>query len=240
MHRISLITTLIALLVGAPVASATLIVEYDIAGADGLTAPATRLADGVSADPLVLVGGTGSSGQQTGVVAATNWSAGASGKPLRHIEFVVTAAMGYAVDYRTISFALFRENGKQDRKGADLWDLYASTDNFATPGLRLLTADLSGAADYRQIVFDNQDVTALGRQAGAVSFRFVAHSPAGAQGFAGLGNTTAAPYGGVGSNVILTGDVVPLVPPGVPEPMPVLLLLVGGIPLAMRWRARVA
>jgi hypothetical protein len=229
-------TALLALLVSPPIVSATTIVEYNVAGADGLKAPVARVADGVLADPLLLVGGNESSLKQTGVVAAKNWSAGTSGNALKYIEFVVTPEPGYAVQYETIAFALFRENGKKDKKGPDFWDLYASTDAFATPGTRLLTADISGSDDYGQVVFKNRDISALGSQTGEVYFRFLARNPQGAQGFGGLSNTSGGAYDGVGSNVILTGCVVPLMPPVVPEPMSLTLLGLGISPLLFRRR----
>ena len=113
----------------------------------------------------------------------------------------------------TISLALFR--GVQGANhGAELWDLRASTDGFASSDLFLSTFDISASGVDEQIPFLGVDISALGTQAGSVTFRLYGYDYTSPADFSGLGNDSGWVISGTGSNVIIEGTVVPEAPTG--------------------------
>jgi hypothetical protein len=228
-------TVLIGLCLEASVAPASILVEYDIPASKGLNAPAINLADGVRADPMVLIGGTGGDEQQTGVIAAKNWMRGGSGNVHKYIEFAVAPESGHRIEYHTISFTLFREDSGS-KTGPAVWDLYASTDAFATPGALLLSADISGSGDSQPVLFSGRDISALRLQTGTVTFRFLPRDAEGAQGSAGLGNPLGSACGDTNANLIIAGTLLPASASATPEPLSVSLFGVSGAGLFLARR----
>ncbi len=200
--------TLLCVICAAPVGAAT-IAAWDIASATGQTAVVLTSDPDVTASIIDSVGVTqwGSTAQD-GFIAARGWAPGLVPDPGRYYEWTVTPSLGFAVDYDTISLALFR--GIQGANhGAELWDLRASTDGFASSDLLLSTFDISTSGVDEQIPFLGVDISALGTQAGNVTFRLLGYDYTSASDYSGLGNDSGWLISGTGSNVIVEGSVVP-------------------------------
>ncbi len=213
-------------------AGAVTIAEWDIANATGQTAAVLATAPDVTASIIDSVGVTrwGSTGQD-GFIVARGWAPGPAPDPGKYYEWTVTPALGFAVDYDTVSLALLR--GIQGAShGAELWDLRASTDGFASSDLFLSTFDISASGADVQMPFLGVDISALGTQSAAVTFRLHGYDYTSPSDYSGLGNDdgTWLIYG-TGANVVIQGSVVTT-----PEPSPALLVATGLVLLPARRR----
>lgn len=213
------------------------------AASDTTISPAGVHAD-ISASDLSLVGATPQL-SLLGTFIAVGWGDPnpVSGQPSLqspndYYEFVITPNNGFQINYVSLTYALQRSGFGGDN-GAQLWNLRASLDGFISSDLDLASHSLAGSGNSQQVIFSDVDISALGVQAGAVTFRLFgyAESPATIR-HAGLINNTGL-LGGTGSDVILQGDVTP-----VPEPINVALGVFGTILLCIslvrRLRARSA
>jgi hypothetical protein len=208
------------------------IVEWDLANATGQTAAVLSAATNTSATAIAPSGAitAWSSTAQDGFIAASGWGVAAP-DAARYYEWTVSADAGFAVDYQSITLALFRgiQGGTH---GAEQWDLRASTDGFAASNIALQTLDISGSAADQQTLFSALDISALGTVAGTVTFRLYGYDYTQPADFSGLGNDSGWLIGGTGINPLIDGSVVTVVP----EPGTALLVGLGLIALGVRRR----
>ena len=213
------IATILMLAVMACPAWADLIVQYDIAEADGIEAQTAAMASHVAASALGVVGARVPNSSQAipGTVMARRWSTDSSPDPAKYLEFSVSADPGYLVSYDSVTLGLFRSYRRAGRYGAESWDLRASTDGFSSSDVFLSSFDISGSASNEQVVFSDVDISVLGTQSSTVSFRLYGYDAAGNNNFSGLSNEDGTSLGGSGSDLMLGGLVAPASP--LPEPI---------------------
>ena len=235
--RASFATGALACLVlaAAPALGAT-IAAWDVASATGQTVAVLSSAADTSVSIIDSMGvSQWASTAENGFAAASNWAPGLSRDPGKYYQFSVAADPGFEITYQTLDLALFR--GIQGANhGAQRWDLYASTNGFASSELWLATFDLSGASADFQTQFLNTDISAVGTQTGTLTFRLFGYDYTSAADYSGLGNDSGWLIYGTGSNVVLGGSVGALSP--IPEPATALLAMAGLIGLAVVGRAR--
>lgn len=217
----------------APAARALSIVEWDLAAATGQTADVLLAAADVSATAIQASAGVTpwASTAQDGFIAASGWATGLTPDPARYYEWSVSADPGFAIDYQSLTLALFRGIQGADH-GAQRWDLRASTDGFATSDLYLQTLDLSASPADTQTLFAGADISALGTVAGTVSFRLYGYDYTSTADFSGLGNDSGWLIYGTGANPRIDGNVV------LATPEPGTALLIGGGLLLLGLRRR--
>lgn len=190
-------------------AAAAPIATWDIANAPGSGAAVGFAATGVTATALTAVGVTPWTFGQTGFVAAAGWAPGLAPDPGRYFEWSVTSAPGSAVQFSSMALALLR--GIQGANhGAQLWDLRASSDGFASSVL-VQTLDISSSAADTQVIF-NVDLSTLGTQAGTMTFRLYGYDYTSPSDYAGFGNDSGWVIFGTGVDLGVDGTVVSVVP----------------------------
>lgn len=221
MVRRIVIVLALTLVVATP-AGAVTIVEWDLASATGQSADPLATAGNVTATAITASAGVTAwaSTTQDGFVAASGWAPGSSPDPTKYYEWTVTADPGFGIAYGSISLALFR-GIQTGNHGAQLWDLRASTDGFASSDLFLQTFDITAAPADTQTPFLAADVSALGTQVATVTFRLFGYDYTSAADFSGLGNDSGWLIYGSGTNPRIDGTVV------VPEPGTGMLLVLG-------------
>ena len=162
------------------------------------------------------------------MVAASGWGASAvAHDPGRYYQFTITAAPGYEIGYETIDLALFRGVWGGGH-GAELWDLHASVDGFGVSDITLGTFDISASAADTQTVFAGHDISALGTQAGTVTFRLYGYDQTQPGDYSGLGNDDGTwLIFGTGLDPVVSGTIA-----AVPEPTRSALLWLGLLGLA--------
>ena len=198
----------LALLLGAR-ANAVPIAIWDIASATGASAAVTFTETNVTATALSVTGVAPWTFGQNGFVVAAGWAPGLAPDPGRYFEWSVTAAPGSSIQFNSMDLALLR--GIQGANhGAQLWDLRASTDGFASSML-VQTLDISGSAADTQTIF-SVDLSPLGSQAGTVTFRLYGYDYTSPVDYSGLGNDSGWVIYGTGVNLGIDGSVVSLVP----------------------------
>lgn len=203
-------------------AQAAPIVTWDLANATGQQADVLATAANVSATAIDEVGvSQWTSTAQDGFVAASGWPSALSYDPTRYFEWSVSAAVGFEVSYQTFDVALFRGIWGGGH-GAELWDLRASGDAFASADVALGSFDISASAADEQIQFVGHDISALGTRTGTVTFRLYGYDQTQAGDYSGLGNDSGWLIGGTGLDPVVGGVVQ-----AVPEPPPTLLALLG-------------
>lgn len=236
MHRAFAFVACGLALAFAPSAGALPIATWDLANATGQQANVLSTEANVTASVLDEVGVTqwGSTAQD-GFVAAQGWAASPTTyDPTRYYEFSVTADAGFAITYETIDLALFRGiNG--GGHGAELWDLHASTDGFATSDFDLGTFDISSSGVDEQILFAGHDISALGTQTATVTFRLYGYDYTSSGDYSGLGNDSGWVITGTGVDPTVGGTVA-----AVPEPDAAALAGGGLLGLFLLGRRRVA
>jgi len=208
---------------------AGLILEYDIAGANGQTAQVAASAANLAASTLTATGVNtrNPNAGYTGMVAAANWPTSSSPDPGKYFEFSLTADPGYSVTYGSITLALFRDYQNANRYGPQSWQMHASTDGFSLSDVLLFSLDISSSTPDEQVVIGDQDISALGTQSGTVSFRLYGYNRKGSSVYAGLANEGGTHLTGTGANLILKGLVNP--PGTLPEPITILILAMGAV-----------
>jgi len=207
------------------------LVEYDIANAGGdssFVAPSNvhmhTSAENLSSGPGIDQDATPDGYEDsTGLLGAFGWTDQAALDANDYFEFKVTPEMGYEITYDMLSYGLFREK-TQTFDGPGTWDVQFSLDGFATAGTHLSSSSVSVGAEGTL----NQDnfsinVSTIGSQTGAVTFRFFGYNRMGnANSYGGFGNVPdstvdssmyALTWTGTGADVQLTGTVS-----AVPEP----------------------
>jgi hypothetical protein len=211
-------------------ASAVPIATWDIAGATGASAAVSFTETNVTATALSAVGVAPWTFGQNGFVVAAGWAPGLAPDPGRYFEWSVTAAPGSSIQFNSMALALLR--GIQGANhGAELWDLRASTDGFAS-SILVQTLDISASGADTQTIF-SIDLSALGSQTGTVTFRLYGYDYTSAVDYSGFGNDSGWVIAGTGVNLGIDGTVVSLVPE--PGSLP---LLAGGLVLLAALRRR--
>jgi hypothetical protein len=205
------VTALALAVLAAPAAQAATIAEWNIAGSNGVTAAVLSTALGVSATNLTPTGVTGWPGGYCCFTAAAGWGASTTNPNLgRYYQFSITADPGHQITYEAITLSLFRGLGSGGRHGANRWQLRSSADGF---GSSLALFDITSSAADQQILFSNVDISAVGTQAGTVTFRLYGYDYNYAADYSGLGGYNGVPGGvpitGTGSNVVVSGVVLP-------------------------------
>ncbi|NNL66368.1 MAG: hypothetical protein HKP30_09010 [Myxococcales bacterium] len=231
---LGLVLTLIACGAFAGSATAAPIVTWDVANATGQDAAVLSTALNVSATSIDEVGvSEWTSTAQDGFVAASGWTADATGPDAgQYYEWSITADAGYGVTYDSFDVSLFRGIWGGGH-GADLWELHASIDAFATFDLDLGTFDISASAADEQTTFLGHDISALGMRGGTVTFRLYGYNQTQAGDYAGLGNDDGAwLISGTGVNPVVHGTA------SVPEPRAALLAAMGSLGLLVGGRRR--
>ena len=218
------------------------ILQYDIAGADGVTAQVADIAANITATELGTEGVTTRrpGGEYDSMVSAMRWPTVSVPDPGKHLEFAVTAGPGYTVSYDSITFALFRDYNSASDYGAESWQLHGSIDAFSASDIFLFSVSIAGSGPDEQVVFSQQDISVLGTQSGTVTFRLYGYDAGRNNSYAGLGNEEGTYLTGTGSDLILEGLVSP--PSPAPEPMTILVLALGTVayffcPIFVRRRA---
>ena len=226
-NKMKKIAVILAIAAMASIVRADLILEYDIASADGEKALVKSVADNLSASELTASGVTTRRPNQgyTGMVSAKDWATALTPDLSRYFEFTVAADLGYSVDYQSISFALFRGYQNGNNYGPESWALHGSTDAFISSDIFLFSLDISATGSDEQITFLDQDISALGTQPSSVTFRLYGYDAGHTNAYGGLGNDDGTWLGGTGSNVLLSGSIVDVNP--VPEPITILVLALG-------------
>ena len=214
-------------------AAAVAIAEWDLANATGQSAAVLSLDANLSATPITPSAGVTAWGStaQDGFVAASGWAT-STPDPARYYEWSITAAAGFVVDYTSITLALFR-GVSGGLHGADLWDLHASTDAFASSNLILQTFDISSSGVDEQILFAGADISAIGTVGNTVTFRLYGYDYTATSDFSGLGNDSGWAITGTGANPFIDGAVSA----AVPEPGTGMLVWLGMALLGARQRA---
>jgi hypothetical protein len=210
-------------------ASALPIATWDLGNATGQDAAVLATALNVSATAIDEVGvAEWPMTSQDGFVAASGWAASAlSYDPGRYYQFTVTAAAGYEIGYETIDLALFRGVWGGGH-GAQLWELHASVDGFASSDVTLGTFDISASAADTQTAFVGHDISALGAQAGTVTFRLYGYDQTQPGDYSGLGNDDGTwLIFGAGLDPVISGTIA-----AVPETARSALLWLGLLGLA--------
>ena len=221
------IATILMMVTMASLSWADLILEYDMAAADGRTAQVAATATNTAASTLTATGVNTRNPSQgyTGMVAARNWPTASNPALGKYFEFSLTADPGNSVTYDSLTLALFRDYRNANRHGAESWQMHASTDGFSLSDILLLSLDISGSSSNEQIVFSDQDISAFGTQVGTVTFRLYGYDRRGSNVYAGLANEDGTNLTGTGTNLILNGFVNPPAP--LPEPMTIVVLALG-------------
>jgi len=139
-------------------AGAVTITQWDLANATGQSANIGLTAGNVTASSITASAAitAWASTAQDGFIAASGWAPGASPDPTRYYEWTVTADPGFSITYDSISLALFR-GIQAGSHGAQLWDLRASTDAFASSDLFLQNFDITAAAADTQTLLKHAD-----------------------------------------------------------------------------------
>jgi hypothetical protein len=208
-------------------AGAVPLATWDLGNATGQDADVLATALNVSATAIDEVGvAEWPFTTEDGFVAASGWSSALSYDPGRYYQFTVTAALGYEISYETIDLALFRGIWGGGH-GAQLWDLHASVDGFASSDLDLGTFDISASGADTQTVFAGHDISALGTQAGTVTFRLYGYDHTQPGDYSGLGNDSGWVIFGAGLDPVVSGTVA-----AVPEAARSALLWLGLLGLA--------
>lgn len=212
------------------------IVVWDVASATGQTVSVSMSAADTSASIIDSVGvSQWTSTAENGFVAASNWAPGLSRDPGKYYQFSLTADPGFQITYQTLDLALFR--GIQGANhGAQRWDLYASTNAFASSEMLITSFDISGSSGDFQTQFLATDISVIGTVQNTVTFRLFGYDYTSPADFSGLGNDSGWLIGGTGSNVVLDGTLSAVVP--TPEPATALLALTGLFVLAFVGRSR--
>ena len=120
--------------------------------------------------------------------------------------------------------------------GAQRWDLYASTNGFASSEMLLTSFDISSSSADFQTQFLSTDISVIGSVQNTVTFRLFGYDYTSPADFSGLDNDSGWLISGTGSNVVLDGTVSAVVP--TPEPGTALLALTGLFVLAFVGRSR--
>ena len=193
-------------------AHAVVIVEYDIANSNPsvsnsvtpMPAPVGVIPSTMDATSATL----GTPAPWTGVFSYVEWPAAVALDPTKYYEFTVTPAAGYQVQYQSIDLAAFVGGS-----GSWTMEVHASLDGFGASDIALFTQSIP--SDATPHIYDGLDISALGTQSGAVTFRFYIYRPPGSTtGFTGLINTPV--YGAPTKNFFVNGTVI--APPVAAEP----------------------
>ena len=194
-------------------AQSTVVVQYDIANSNpSVSSSVNALPAPVGVIPSAMVATAATLGTPapwTGAFEYSEWHVGVAPDPTQYYEFTVTPAAGYQVQYQSIDLgAIVSGNPSSDWTMA----VHASLDGFGASDIALFTQAI--ARDGSAHIFNGLDISALGTQSGAVTFRFYMYRPAGSQsGFAGLLNFGAY---GPDKSFFVNGIVTP--PPLATEP----------------------
>jgi hypothetical protein len=221
MRRLTRLSLSIVFLLALCPASARAIpiVTWDLANATGQQVDVLSTAVNVTASVIDEVGVTewGSTAQD-GFVAARGWAnSPTTYDPTRYYQFSISADPGFEITYQTLDIALFRGiNG--GGHGAQMWDLHASTDGFSVVDLDLGTFDISASGVDEQTPFLGHDVSAIGTQAGTVTFRLYGYDYTSVADYSGFGNDDGTwAISGTGVDPVVGGTVT-AAGSGVPEP----------------------
>jgi hypothetical protein len=213
-------------------ASAVPIATWDIANAPGSGAAVGYTAPDVTGSPLMAVGVSPWTFGETGFVAAAGWAPGLTPDPAKYFEWSVSVVNGSSIQFGSMALALLR--GIQGANhGAQLWDLRASTDFFAS-SLLLQTLDISSSPADTQTIF-NVNLGALGTQTGTVTFRLYGYDYTSPTDYAGFGNDSGWVIYGTGVDLGIDGTVIA----NTPEPGSLALVGLGLVLLVAVRRAGV-
>jgi len=187
-HLVMTAIAAISLALFAAGAQSAVVVQYDIANSNPsvsssvnpLPAPVGVITSTMNATAATL----GLPAPWTGLFGYLGWNVGVGPNPTQYYEFTVTPAVGYQVQYQSIDLAAIVGGST-----AFVWtmEVHASLDGFGASDIALFTQAI--AQDGSAHIYNGLDISALGTQSGAVTFRFYMYRPAGSQsGFAGLLN----------------------------------------------------
>jgi hypothetical protein len=134
-----------------------------------LPLPASSVADNVTASSLTISAGLTPT-TSTDAFVADNWPAGAF-DPTLYFELTLAPADGHSIVYSDVNFSLYNSFD-----GAVTWEVRSSVDGFVAPlASGSIASGITGAG-----VALSADVSALGEQPGAVTFRIYTYGNSGA------------------------------------------------------------
>jgi hypothetical protein len=203
LNRTALVSLALIAAIVTPARAAKL-AEWNVNAANAAVANNVQVASTaahVSAQPLVAHGSLDPPYASASTFLYRNWPTGQAPDPSKYYEFVIAPAAGYSLRLSSLALAVGSGSSGPATPITGLFQITASTNGFATPGILLATESFAKNAMWH--AFD-LDLHALGTQNGAVTFRFSMYQ-VGGNAFSGVGASTL--FGNEGRNVVVNGSV---------------------------------
>jgi len=155
--------------------------------------------------------------QDTGGFPFKNWTTATSRDANDYIQASITPDSGREISYESVTFGLATEDYDASYSGPKTAELRYSTDGFNSSDVLVNTYDLNSLGSLEQKTYA-EDISALGTQAGTVTFRWYGYNREGTDvasvfAMANVDSDSSFDYSGTGSNVIFKGTVSALAAP---------------------------
>jgi len=189
----------------ATVVSAAVVVDYDITNANANISNVVGIASedaNVTPTTMQSFGALGGPFDFLGSFCYLGWPVGGALDPAKYYQFEITPDVGFGVTYASIDFAAASGGNEVELIS---WEIHASTDGFAGSDIPLGGNTFPANSTWHAF---SLDISALGQQAGTITFRFYMYD-ATSTGFTGVGQ--APTFGDQGRNFTVNGTVEELV-----------------------------
>jgi hypothetical protein len=189
--------------IASPARAANL-AEWNVNAANAAAANTVQLASTaahVTAQPLVAHGSLDPPYASASTFLYRNWPTGQAPDPSKYYEFQIAPAAGYSIQLSSLSLAVASGSSGPATPTSGLFQITASTNGFATPGMVIATETFAKNAMWD--AFDI-DLHAVGTQNGPVTFRFSMYR-VGGNAFSGVGSSVL--FGNEGRNLVVNGSV---------------------------------